>query len=76
MRGIMKKVAEVVRTAAGKKAVASAEAGDAKRKDNMAGMAIEAKKGGSITKSKMKDKMGRAVKRKTADVKGRAMKGK
>jgi len=75
----------------------SKAAGDgvARRKDNMAGMAIEAKKGGLMKKGKMEmamkggkkvpaflaksgmaDKTGRAVKRKTADVKGRAMKGK
>jgi hypothetical protein len=80
----------------------SAGDGTARRKDNMAGMAIEAKKGGLIKKDKLKmvmkggrkvpsfaadgvgkmkkggmaDKTGRAMTRKTADTKGRAMKGK
>ena len=51
----------------------------AARKDNMAGMAIEAKKGGlmkkkMVKKSCMSDKAGRAMKKTTADAKGRAMK--
>lgn len=52
---------------------------DVARKDNMAGMSIEAKKGGlmkkkMVKKSGMADKTGRALKRKTADARGRAMK--
>jgi hypothetical protein len=101
MKGLMKKVAGVVaRAVKGKEAASTAEPG--RRKDNMAGMAIEAKKGGLIKKDKMKmvmkggkkvpsfaadgvgkmkkggmaDKTGRAMTRKTADTKGRAMKGK
>jgi hypothetical protein len=51
----------------------------AARKDNMAGMAIEAKKGGLMKKKMVKkggmaDKAGRAMKKTTADAKGRAMK--
>jgi hypothetical protein len=94
LRNVMKRVAGVVaRAVKGKEAASAVE--PARRKDNMAGMAIEAKKGGLMKKGKMEmamkggkkvpaflaksgmaDKTGRAVKRKTADVKGRAMKGK
>jgi hypothetical protein len=94
MKGLMKKMIGTVAKAIKEKETASAGE-SARRKDNMAGMAIEAKKGGLMKKGKMEmamkggkkvpaflaksgmaDKTGRAVKRKTADVKGRAMKGK
>lgn len=94
MKGLMKKVMGTIAKAVKEKETASAGE-SARRKDNMAGMAIEAKKGGLMKKGKMEmamkggkkipaflaksgmaDKTGRAVKRKTADVKGRAMKGK
>jgi hypothetical protein len=101
MKGLMKKMAGTIARAVKEKESASA-AEPARRKDNMAGMAIEAKKGGLIKKDKMKmvmkggkkvpsfaadgvgkmkkggmaDKTGRAMTRKTADTKGRAMKGK
>jgi len=101
MKGLMKKMAGTIARAVKEKESASA-AEPGRRKDNMAGMAIEAKKGGLIKKDKMKmvmkggkkvpsfaadgvgkmkkggmaDKTGRAMTRKTADTKGRAMKGK
>lgn len=94
MKGLMKKMMGTIAKAVKEKETASAGE-SARRKDNMAGMAIEAKKGGLMKKGKMEmamkggkkvpaflaksgmaDKTGRAVKRKTADVKGRAMKGK
>ncbi len=101
MKGLMKKMIGTVAKAIKEKETASAGE-SARRKDNMAGMAIEAKKGGLIKKDKMKmvmkggkkvpsfaadgvgkmkkggmaDKTGRAMTRKTADTKGRAMKGK
>jgi hypothetical protein len=94
MKGLMKKmVGTIAKAVKGKEEASAGESG--RRKDNMAGMAIEAKKGGLMKKGKMEmamkggkkvpaflaksgmaDKTGRAVKRKTADVKGRAMKGK
>ncbi|WJZ48053.1 hypothetical protein [Phage DSL-LC04] len=43
------------------------------RSDNMAGMAIGAKRGGMVKKKAASDKAGRAMKKTSADAKGRAM---
>ena len=48
---------------------------DAKRKDNMAGMAIEAKKGGLMSKMKMVMKNGKKVPAFAADGVGKMKKG-
>jgi hypothetical protein len=48
---------------------------DAKRKDNMAGMAIEAKKGGMMNKLKMVTKGGKKVPAFAADGVGKMKKG-
>ena len=70
MKNIAKKLSLKSRANKVSKAAPSAPA----RTENMAGMAIGAKRGGMIKKKAASDMAGRALKRKTADAKGRAMK--
>lgn len=73
MKNIGKKLGVKLRAKKVSKAAPSTPAAP-DRTENMAGMAIGAKRGGMIKKKSASDMAGRAMKKTSADAKGRAMK--